>query len=170
MSIFFDKKPKVGNVSLVGILETEFPLSHGNYFGLMINNKSIPVANMNFENFEEAIKRFNIETLKFELHEFTGSKCITIMDERIPQDWYHLWTMGYANGGLNELEFERVNLSIGERFGGKVITVSSNLLNNCLKDLASRAKVEAIKFYFNLMGNTVSLRDASEYINNLLNS
>lgn len=167
MNSVWNVKPQVGFVSLVGILSTDYPLSFGNYFGIMIANNSIPVINMNYENFKEAMKRFNIEELKFADFRFGDKRCIAIIDERIPQDWYHMWTAGYANGKLNKLEFECINCEIGERFGGKTLTISSNLLNDCLRDLASVSFDEAVKFYQNLMGG-IDHQDAVQYITKLI--
>ena len=76
---------EVGSVSLVYYIINEFPTDCGNYFNIIIDGKSYHVNNMWHENFEEAIKRFNINTLKFTI---VNDSCM-INDSQIPKEWYH---------------------------------------------------------------------------------
>lgn len=141
MKIFKTKIPtkSVATVSLVGIMGEEFPLSYGNYFSMYLNEIKLPsdmkidktqhncnwfdVCNFNHENYEEACQRFltnnEVEITLFKPDDL-GWLVIAITDERIPQDWYHMWSemSGYCNGGIHGKTYEEVVRTLGKRFGG----------------------------------------------------
>ena len=129
----------IGAMSLVGILNKDYPLSYGNYFTMRVEkdyqipnlNKSMfekgtgyrfQVCNFNCENFREAMSRFLLDN-KVEITIFQVDEeypFIAITDERIPEDWYHLWNvdMGYCNGGIDGKNYQEVTKTLGKRFGG----------------------------------------------------
>ena len=129
----------IGVMSLVGILSEDYPLSYGNYFTMKLEKKyqisnlnesmskygteyGFHVCNFNCENFEEAMKRFlsdgNVEITIFQVDE--EYPFIAITDERIPENWYCLWSdnMGYCNGGIYDENYQEVTRTLGKRFGG----------------------------------------------------
>ena len=129
----------IGAMSLVGILSEDYPLSYGNYFTMRVEKEyQIPnlnesmfekgigygfqVCNFNCENFREARSRFlldnEVEITIFQVDE--EYPFIAITDERIPENWYHLWCedMGYCNGGIHSKNYEEVAKTLGKRFGG----------------------------------------------------
>ena len=59
-------KISFGAVSLVGFFG-DIPLKRGNYFSMNINGKHVGVINMWYENLKEAIKRFGIKELEYEI-------------------------------------------------------------------------------------------------------
>lgn len=125
--------------SLVGIISKDYPLSYGNYFSMSVEKEyQIPnlnesmseegmglgfkVCNFNSENFREAWNRFftddEIEITMFQVDE--KYPFIAITDERIPENWYHLWSedMGYCNGRIHGENYQEVARALGKRFGG----------------------------------------------------
>ena len=125
--------------SLVGILSEDYPLSHGNYFTMSVEKEyQIPnlnesmskegieygfqVCNFNDENFREARSRFlldnEVEITIFQVDE--EYPFIAITDERIPENWYRLWSedMVYCNGGIHSENYQEVARTLGKRFGG----------------------------------------------------
>lgn len=125
--------------SLVGILSKDYPLSYGNYFSMSVKKEyQIPnlnesmveegmglgfmVCNFNCENFREARGRFlldnEVEITIFQVNE--EYPFIAITDERIPENWYHLWSedMGYCNGHVHGENYQEVARTLGKRFGG----------------------------------------------------
>lgn len=116
---FYDKEIdiQIGRVSLVGFYATSYPLSYGNYFTIYLDeddNESYYVNNINYENFKEAIKRFlpdnKVKVRIFSKYStiFKNNKSISIIDERIPQDWYIFWEdRNYCNGQLSS--FKNIN-------------------------------------------------------------
>lgn len=128
---FIDKEIPIyiGLVSLVGICRTNYPLSYGNYFSMYLNDddkNSYYVNNFHYENFKEAIKRF-LPDNKVKVRVFSEYrkddknyqyKSISIIDERIPQDWYLYWgDKNYCNGQLGSLEnIEFVKNNLTSRF------------------------------------------------------
>lgn len=116
---FYDKEIdiQIGRVSLVGFYATSYPLSYGNYFTIYLDeddNESYYVNNINYENFKEAIKRFlpdnKVKVRIFSKYStiFKNNKSISIIDERIPQDWYTFWEdRNYCNGQLSS--FKNIN-------------------------------------------------------------
>lgn len=113
---------EVASVSCVGVLSENYPLSYGNYFSLYIPCERIQVCNFNYENFKESVKRFltdnQVEVTIFE--NLKGWKFCAITDERIPEDWYSMWSddQGYCNGGIHGEEYQEVARTLGKRFGG----------------------------------------------------
>jgi len=127
----------VATYSLVGILSKDYPLSYGNYFSMSVKKEyQIPnlnesmaeegmglgfmVCNFNCENFREAISRFLLDN-KVEITMFQVDEkypFIAITDERIPQDWYHMWSadQGYCNGGIHGEKWQEVVDYLTERF------------------------------------------------------
>lgn len=129
----------VATVSCVGILQYEYPLHYGNYFSMYLNGIKLPsdmkidktqhncnwfsVCNFNHENYEEACKRFltdNLVEITVFKPENLGWLVIAITDERIPEDWYCMWSeqQGYCNGGIHGKNYEEVSRILGKRFGG----------------------------------------------------
>lgn len=129
----------IGVMSLVGIRNEDYPLPYGNYFTMKVEkeyqisnlNESMSeegmdigfmVCNFNCENFREAKNRFlldnEIEITMFQVDE--KYPFIAITDERIPQDWYHLWSedRGYCNGQIHGENYQEVARTLGKRFGG----------------------------------------------------
>ena len=114
----------VTTVSCVGICSEDYPLSYGNYFSMPCKHVDsflgTSVCNFNYENFKEAIKRFlpdnQVEVTMFENER--GYKFIAITDERIPQDWYRMWSadQGYCNGGIHGEKWQEVVDYLTERF------------------------------------------------------
>ena len=141
MEIFKTKIPakSVATVSCVGIMCKEFPYPYGNYFSMYLNGVKLPddmkidktqhncdwfsVCNFNHENYEEACHRFltdnEVEITLFKPDDL-GWLVVAITDERIPQDWYHMWSeqQGYCNGGIHGKNYEEVARVLGKRFGG----------------------------------------------------
>ena len=129
----------IGAMSLVGILNEEYPLSYGNYFTMKVEKEyQIPnlnesmvklgmeygfrVCNFNCENFREARSRFLLDN-KVEITMFQADKeypFIAITDKRIPENWYCLWgeDMGYCNGQIHGENYQEVARTLGKRFGG----------------------------------------------------
>ena len=129
----------IATYSLVGILNKDYPLSYGNYFSMSVKkeyqisnlNESMVeegmglgfmVCNFNCENFEEVMKRFlsdgNVEITMFQVED--KYPFIAITDERIPENWYRLWSedMGYCNGQIHGENYQKVARTLGKRFGG----------------------------------------------------
>ena len=128
----------VATYSLVGILSKDYPLSYGNYFSMSVKKEyQIPnlnesmaeegmglgfmVCNFNCENFREAISRFLLDN-KVEITMFQVDEkypFIAITDDRIPENWYHLWSedMGYCNGQIHGENYQEVARILGKRFG-----------------------------------------------------
>ena len=125
--------------SLVRIIRKNYPLSYGNYFSMSVEKEyQIPnlnesmsvegmglgfmVCNFNSENFREAWSRFlldnKVEITMFQIDE--EYPFIAITDERIPENWYHLWDedMGYCNGRIHDENYQEVAKILGKRFGG----------------------------------------------------
>lgn len=125
--------------SLVAICCGDYPLSYGNYFTMSVEKEyQIPnlnesmseegtglgfrVCNFNSENFREAWSRFllndEVEITMFQVDE--EYPFIAITDERIPENWYHLWDedMGYCNGQIHGENYQEVARTLGKRFGG----------------------------------------------------
>jgi len=111
--------------SLVGIRNKDYPLSYGNYFTMIVEKGmglGFMVCNFNEENFREAMKKFlsdgNVEITMFQVDE--KYPFIAITDERIPEDWYHLWSedRGYCNGQIHGENYQEVARTLGKRFGG----------------------------------------------------
>ena len=123
--------------SLVGIRNKDYPLSYGNYFSISVEkeyqipnlNKSMSeegmdlgfmVCNFNEENFREAWSRFLLDN-KVEITMFQVDEkypFIAIADERIPENWYHLWDedMGYCNGQIHGENYqEEAQSEVGNR-------------------------------------------------------
>lgn len=140
MKILKTKIParSVATVSCVGIMCKDFPYSYGNYFSMYLNGVKLPddmktnraddynwysVCNFNHENYEEACQRFltndMVEITLFKPDDL-GWLVVAITDERIPEDWYHLWAemSGYCNGGIHGKTYEEVARTLGKRFGG----------------------------------------------------
>lgn len=141
MEIFKTKIPakSVATVSCVGIMCKEFPYPYGNYFSMYLNEIKLPsdmkidktqhncnwfsVCNFNHENYKEACQRFltdNMVEITIFKPENLGWFVIAITDERIPQDWYHMWLemLGYCNGGIHGKTYEEVVRTLGNKFGG----------------------------------------------------
>lgn len=140
MKTFKTKIPaNIGAMSLVGTLNEDYPLSWGNYFTMCVEKEyQIPnlnesmseegtgygfrVCNFNCENFREARSRFlpndEVEVTMFQLDE--EYPFIAITDERIPENWYHLWgeDMGYCNGQIHGENYQEIARTLGKRFGG----------------------------------------------------
>lgn len=131
MKMFKTKIPAdIGGHSLIGICSGDYPLSWGNYFTMSVNlNESISeeetgygfqVCNFNYENFKEARSRFlpddEVEVTMFQLDE--ERPFVAITDERIPQDWYHMWgeDMGYCNGGIAGEKWQETVDCLTDRF------------------------------------------------------
>lgn len=75
---------RFGSVTLMGILADEYPVSHGNYFSLMIDDKPFQVLNFYYENLKELESQglTDISVLILE------SGYLFIHDERISENWY----------------------------------------------------------------------------------
>lgn len=124
---------KVALVSCVGVLSKDYPLSYGNYFSIIYPSHwmGIQVCNFNYENFKEAIKRFltdgQVEVIVFQKEGEDWVFC-AIADDRIPQDWYHMWSddQGYCNGGIHGEEYQEVARTLGKRFGGNISCIEDN--------------------------------------------
>jgi hypothetical protein len=129
----------IGAMSLVGILNEDYPLSYGNYFTMKVEKEyQIPnlnesmseegtgygfrVCNFNCENFREATSRFlldnEVEITMFQVNE--EYPFIAITDKRIPENWYCLWDedMGYCNGQIHGENYQEISRTLGKRFGG----------------------------------------------------
>ncbi|MFY0656166.1 MAG: hypothetical protein JXR12_05270 [Neptunomonas phycophila] len=78
-------KINITGSSLVGIMGTNFPLSHGNYFYIEVDGREMGVINFWLENLEEAIERFKPTSFEVEIFENGGGAIITSPD--IPDDW-----------------------------------------------------------------------------------
>ena len=117
----------------------DFPYPYGNYFSMYLNGVKLPddmkidktqhncdwfsICNFNYENYEEACQRFltdNLVEITIFKPENLGWLVIAITDERIPQDWYHMWSemSGYCNGGIHGKTYEEVVRTLGKKFGG----------------------------------------------------
>ena len=117
---------QVKTVSLVGIQYEQFPYPYGNYFSMECDGRGdfigLSVCNFNFENFEEAKQRFladgQVEVMIMKNNK--GYEFIAIADERIPRDWYCMWSeqQGYCNGGIHGEVYQEVARTLGKRFGG----------------------------------------------------
>ena len=128
----------IATYSLVGILSKDYPLSYGNYFTMSVEKEyQIPnlnesmseegmglgfmVCNFNEENFREARSRFllddKVDITMFQVDE--KYPFIAITDDRIPENWYHLWSedMGYCNGQIHGENYQEVARILGKRFG-----------------------------------------------------
>lgn len=141
MKILKTKIParSVATVSLIGIMGKEFPISYGNYFSMYIDESKLPddmkthetincvrwynVCNFNHENYEEAYQRFltdNMVEITLFKPDNSNRLVVAITDERIPEDWYHMWAekQGYCNGGINGEVYQDVVKTLGKRFTG----------------------------------------------------
>lgn len=55
----------VESITLLGINTSSYPVYHGNCFSVYCDDgKSYKVCNFNYENYEEAIKRFKLSDIK----------------------------------------------------------------------------------------------------------
>lgn len=114
---------RIGMVSCVNVLSDDYPVSYGNYFSIIYPSHwmGIQVCNFNYENFKEAIKRFltdgQVEVIVFQKEDKDWVFC-AIADDRIPQDWYHMWSsdQGYCNGGISGKEWQDVVDYLGNRY------------------------------------------------------
>ena len=140
----------IGAMSLVGIINKNYPLSYGNYFTMRVEKKyQIPnlnesmseegtrygfqVCNFNCENFREAIIRFLLDN-EVEITIFQVDKeypFIAITDKRIPENWYYLWgeDMGYCNGSIHGENYQEVAKTLGKRFGENINCIEDNILH-----------------------------------------
>lgn len=113
-------KAEIALASCVAVLSEDYPLGYGNYFALCYPCQTMSVCNFNYENFKEARKRFltdrEVEITIFD--NSNGWKFCAITDERIPQDWYGMWSesQGYCNGGIAGEEWQEVVNYIGNRY------------------------------------------------------
>lgn len=121
--------------SLIGVMKKEYPVKWGNYFSATISLKDCnlvlnysggegyddyssyyPVININKENFEYLIKS-KIVTQPVKVRVFKKDRTgIAIIDERIPQEYYRLWTRGYCNSGLSDKDLTKVAKNLTSRF------------------------------------------------------
>lgn len=129
---------EIGVYSLVGIIRKDYPLQYGNYFTMKIEKEyQIPnlnesmseegieygfhVCNFNDENFREARSRFLLDNkVEITIFQVDGKyPFIAITDERIPENWYHLWgeDRGYCNGQIHGENYQEVARILGKRFG-----------------------------------------------------
>lgn len=114
---------RIGMVSCVNVLSNDYPVSYGNYFSIIYPSHwmGIQVCNFNYENFKEAVKRFltdnQVEVIVFQKEDEDWVFC-AIADDRIPQDWYHMWSddQGYCNGGITGKEWQEVVDYLGNRY------------------------------------------------------
>lgn len=89
IEIFPETRYSVGSISLVGIGDRDYPLSHGNYWSIVLKNHPTctylgkPVVNMWYENFAEAVKRFNIGFLDC----VVVNGLVFIANKEIPLSW-----------------------------------------------------------------------------------
>lgn len=74
-----------GFSSCVGIGNTDYPLSHGNYFSIQVKGKHVGVINFWYENLKEAIDRFDPKSFNLEI--FEGGDGVIITSPDIPDDW-----------------------------------------------------------------------------------
>lgn len=100
---------KFGAVSLVGISGKDFPLNHGNYFSMSPDgNKDgdwgwgVGIINIWYENLKEAIERFDIKELTFEI--FNDGRGMIVTSPLIPDDWYIKDLFMAYNCSLNDIE------------------------------------------------------------------
>lgn len=77
--------PRVGTRSLVAT-SGEFPQSFGNYFWL---SNGPYIVNMWAENFDEAVRRFNIDMIAVLVMTHQNHSVGFIADARIPPEWYN---------------------------------------------------------------------------------
>lgn len=69
--------------SLVGV-GGEAPYGHGNYFSMLIDGNEYAVINMWKENFEDAIRRFNLSEVEFEV---INGHMVVVTSEEIDPRW-----------------------------------------------------------------------------------
>ena len=106
MDVVTTSNHSVTTVSLVGTYG-EFPLGHGNYFGMIVDDKfSGGIINMWYENLREAQRRFNVRELTFTV--FNKGKGIAISSPDIPDDWFIEGLFMEYNCRLNWVEQRKV--------------------------------------------------------------
>lgn len=78
---------RITTVTLVGFINYEFPMEHGNCFSMKTDDdKEYKIVNFNYENFKELLERKVIEypvTIGV-----IAERTAVILDSRIPNDWY----------------------------------------------------------------------------------
>lgn len=72
-----------GCISLVGIGGTP-PHRRGNYFTMYVDGVEYPVVNTWYENLKDALKRFNVNELTFEIF---NDNCCRIISDKIDPKW-----------------------------------------------------------------------------------
>lgn len=121
--------------SLVGVDKRSYPIKWGNYFSVYATNvdgtvlnlspvedrlagKSYyPVINMNAENFYHLLENGTLtQPIKTRLLIKEPMIGIAIIDERISQEFYRLWTRGYCNSHLDSNLLKEVANNLTERF------------------------------------------------------
>lgn len=78
---------RMGSVTLVGYLHTEFPRKHGNCFSVYTDEGSYQIVNFNYENLNELL-RTEVVSFPITITPLGDTKSAMISDERIPNEWY----------------------------------------------------------------------------------
>jgi hypothetical protein len=81
----------ISSVTLLGIIENKFPLSHGNCFSIYAreDDEYYSIVNFYYENLEELIRQGLTWPIQIKILGIPESHIAVIHDDRISDEWYN---------------------------------------------------------------------------------